>query len=461
MAIDDVWDVVVRHTFVEVVQKEIRPPRSVSEGGVPLSELFAGSKEEDGGEEPELQDMEAFLSDVGSSRDESKSPARTARSRAATQGTTPISQYLSRGSQGDGGQRGGWCSRISRAMGHATDDDPGQRLTELRGSRSSGLFPSPPTMIATKATTTWRVTNRPDLPPRAAIGFRAEPLFYGRRSKPEGGLRPGQTFLVSEQRIGADGVLHLRLADGRGWVPSRKPEGDVMCTRVDSDDAKPFVESQAAGKLVEGVTGKTTVLFTDVPISCSRDDLIAFLHDEGFADLFNLVYLPVCFDSLSTHGYAILNFVTCEAATTFLAKHPGGAAWSEQRQGLSEHVAHFRDSSLMHEAVPDEFKPALFQDGQRISFPEPTRPPRMPRELKRTMWRLRNMSGDALPAASAQSREGPCPASGTPGGCPSGGAAVHGGGALASPQNRRRGRGQAVFSRHRASSRRARGGPSA
>merc|ERR1711988_1575884 len=58
--------------------------------------------------------------------------------------------------------------------------------------------------------------------------------------------------------------------------------------------------------------------------------------------------------------------------------------------GLEGHVANFQDSSLMHEGVPDQFKPVLFKNGQRVPFPAPTRPTRMPRELKRAIWRMKN-----------------------------------------------------------------------
>mmetsp|Transcript_168118 Transcript_168118/g.539948 ORF Transcript_168118/g.539948 Transcript_168118/m.539948 type:complete len:851 (+) Transcript_168118:19-2571(+) len=44
-------------------------------------------------------------------------------------------------------------------------------------------------------------------------------------------LMPGDTFPVSEEKVGADGVLFLKLADGRGWAFDRLPGPGILCTR--------------------------------------------------------------------------------------------------------------------------------------------------------------------------------------------------------------------------------------
>jgi len=142
---------------------------------------------------------------------------------------------------------------------------------------------------------------------------------------------------------------------------------------------------------------RTTVVMTEIPSDCSRDGLVARLDETGLVGKYDFVYLPVSFETLSTHGYGIVNFVSSEAAQTLINKFPGSTNWSDQRQGLSEHVANFQDSSLMHEGVPDQFKPILFTDGKRVAFPAPTRQTRMPRELKRAICRMRSgeLAGDS------------------------------------------------------------------
>jgi len=52
--------------------------------------------------------------------------------------------------------------------------------------------------------------------------------------------------------------------------------------------------------------------------------------------------------------------------------------WSS-KQGLHTHVELYRNSPVMHELVPDEYKPILLKDGVRIPFPPPTRRVRKPR----------------------------------------------------------------------------------
>jgi hypothetical protein len=190
---------------------------------------------------------------------------------------------------------------------------------------------------------------------------------------------------------------------------------------------------------------RTTVVITEVASDCSRDGLLAQLDAAGLVGKYDFVYLPVSFETLATHGYGIVNFVSTDAAQTLMRSSPTSVSFSDQRQGLAGHVANFQDSSLMHEGVPDQFKPLLFNNGKRIPFPAPTRPTRMPRELKRAIWRMKNgeLPGDSSPlqisevsTPTAQLEEcSPC--------------------SLRSPQDRRGGR--SVANSRRARSRRGRG----
>jgi len=144
---------------------------------------------------------------------------------------------------------------------------------------------------------------------------------------------------------------------------------------------------------------RTTVVITDIASTCTRDGLLAQLDAAGLSGQYDFVYLPVSFETLATHGYGIVNFVSTQSAQMLMQSLPNSVSFSDQRQGLEGHVANFQDSSLMHEGVPDQFKPVLFKNGQRIPFPAPTRPTRMPRELKRAIWRMKNgeLAGDCSP----------------------------------------------------------------
>uniref|UniRef100_A0A7S0AFL6 Uncharacterized protein n=1 Tax=Pyrodinium bahamense TaxID=73915 RepID=A0A7S0AFL6_9DINO len=61
------------------------------------------------------------------------------------------------------------------------------------------------------------------------IDIRKEPSIDGPRTVFT--VQPGECFLVSEEREGTNGVLYLKLADGRGWLFDRKPDAGTMCLR--------------------------------------------------------------------------------------------------------------------------------------------------------------------------------------------------------------------------------------
>lgn len=59
------------------------------------------------------------------------------------------------------------------------------------------------------------------------VAIRTTPSIEGPRSNLT--LRPGQRFMVSEEIIGSDGILYLRLADGTGWMFESKPGSGTLC----------------------------------------------------------------------------------------------------------------------------------------------------------------------------------------------------------------------------------------
>merc|ERR1712194_579728 len=77
-----------------------------------------------------------------------------------------------------------------------------------------------------RSTTTWRYVYL-ELP----ICIRKVPDFQapGQRDVQ---IFPLTDFEVSEERLGDDGILYLRLADGRGWVFEHKPGLGIVCMRV-------------------------------------------------------------------------------------------------------------------------------------------------------------------------------------------------------------------------------------
>lgn len=49
------------------------------------------------------------------------------------------------------------------------------------------------------------------------------------RSRNPSCLQPGEKFQVAGEKMGADGVLYLKLTSGAGWAFDHKPGVGVMC----------------------------------------------------------------------------------------------------------------------------------------------------------------------------------------------------------------------------------------
>lgn len=112
------------------------------------------------------------------------------------------------------------------------------------------------------------------------------------------------------------------------------------------------------------------------------------MAEEGFeAGCYDFAYLPVNFATRTCLGYALVNFTSEEMACRFAKHFEGFTQWNlegcaEQvceivveglQHGVAASIKCYRNSQVMHESVPDEFKPALFENGERKAFPEPTK----------------------------------------------------------------------------------------
>lgn len=142
----------------------------------------------------------------------------------------------------------------------------------------------------------------------------------------------------------------------------------------------------------------TTVIMRNIPNRFSRSMLLSLLDDSGFGRRYDMVYLPHDLAKQMAFGYAFLNFTAHAVAQRFISEFNGFASWgrqsgkvcsvgwSEAQDDLDDHVRRYRDCAMMHEAVPDEFKPAIFANGMRLSFPPPTKRLRKPRAYLLKMW---------------------------------------------------------------------------
>lgn len=153
------------------------------------------------------------------------------------------------------------------------------------------------------------------------------------------------------------------------------------------------VSSPMAMMTAEGVPAednRTTLMFRNLPKSYTRTQLLRILDEEGFQSSYCFIYVPTDFKSLSGFGYAFVAFHRHEDAARAKAHFQGYAwdeasvqscdiAWSGPVQGREQHIERYRNSPVMHESVPDEYKPAVFEHGRRMAFPAPTKAIRAPR----------------------------------------------------------------------------------
>ena len=75
-------------------------------------------------------------------------------------------------------------------------------------------------------------------PTELPLAIRAVPHVFGEIT--EHRLRPGEAFCAAQELYrGREGVLYLKLEDGRGWAFDRIPGVGVMCVRRPADPACP------------------------------------------------------------------------------------------------------------------------------------------------------------------------------------------------------------------------------
>jgi len=67
----------------------------------------------------------------------------------------------------------------------------------------------------------------------------------------------------------------------------------------------------------------TTMVLRPIPRRCSREQLVRDLERNGLGGLFDFLYLPLDFETHECLGYAVVNFMTPDAANMF-SKHYDG-----------------------------------------------------------------------------------------------------------------------------------------
>jgi hypothetical protein len=200
-------------------------------------------------------------------------------------------------------------------------------------------------------------------------------------------------------------VEQLRFLNGNGRKVEFPPEQVKATAHLDipSDTASTCAAS-TCGYISEadeidadrkiGDRMRTTAMMRNIPSAYTRANILELLDQQGFLGSYDLLYLPVEFHTELNHGYVFINFTTTENFERFCEHFTGFSdwmvpsdrvcevSWSDAAQGIDENIQRYRDSPMMHESVEDRFKPALFENGVRIPFPEPTKKIKAPRRKK-------------------------------------------------------------------------------
>lgn len=141
----------------------------------------------------------------------------------------------------------------------------------------------------------------------------------------------------------------------------------------------------------ESVAPQTTLMLRNIPGDYTRTMVVELLDCCGLAGKYNFLYVMTNFETMAGLGSVLVNFVShadAEIARINLqgfsqwrvqSRNVCEVGWEESFQGLDAHIDRYRNSSLMHQDVPDQYKPIILESGVRVPFPPTTRRVRAPR----------------------------------------------------------------------------------
>jgi len=128
-----------------------------------------------------------------------------------------------------------------------------------------------------------------------------------------------------------------------------------------------------------------TLMVRNLSQHLTQADLVQHLIGAGYRGLFDFIYMPMNLRAPGNFGYAFVNFKSHTIAVQVMARLQGlelgdalsslqwNVGWSTC-QGFAANVDRYRNSPLMHELVPVECKPSVYDGNSNLAiFPKPTK----------------------------------------------------------------------------------------
>jgi hypothetical protein len=172
------------------------------------------------------------------------------------------------------------------------------------------------------------------------------------------------------------------------------PDGSESCSLLSTSTLSPASNSNCQthksltmqNTIYDNVhDDRTTLMVCNLPTELSQQEFVLHFIDAGYGGLFDFVYMPMNLRARGNFGYAFLNFTSSSVAAHVMA-HLGTSEYHDSEnpdrwncqwskcQGWNANVERYRNSPLMHESVPLESKPAIYDSCcNQVAFPQPTK----------------------------------------------------------------------------------------
>jgi len=178
-------------------------------------------------------------------------------------------------------------------------------------------------------------------------------------------------------RRSEEGLPHSNSGSGFGGRFARRAEGGAAQERRSAQDR---LYSLDLDRVLAGNDARTTLMIKNIPNKYTQKMLLATI-DEHFRGTYDFFYLPIDFKNKCNVGYAFINLLQPQYVVPLVERF-NNRKWDKfnsekvcsityaRIQGKHAMVAHFQNSSLLHE--DKRCRPVLFHsEGPMAGEPEP------------------------------------------------------------------------------------------